>query len=58
MWDFCSDWWFWRDDINIKGLENYQVDSDDDDRFESENDSFKDESDTAPSTNDEGATIP
>ena len=41
------------DDINIKGIENYQVNSDNDDPFESESDSFEDdlsESDTAPST--------
>ena len=41
-------------DINIKGLENYKVDSDDDDPFLSEDDSFADESDTATSTEDEG----
>ena len=41
-------------DINIKELENYQVDSDDDDPFESEDDSFGDESDSATSTEDEG----
>ena len=41
------------DDVNIKGLENYQVDSDDDDPFLSEDDSFEDESDTATSTEDE-----
>ena len=43
------------DDINIKELEKYQVDSDDDDDpFESEDDSYGDESDTATSTEDEG----
>ena len=39
---------------NIKGLENYQVDSDDDDPFLSEDDSFEDESDTATSAEEEG----
>ena len=45
-----------KDDINIKGIENYQVDSGDDDSFESEGDSFENdlsESDTAPSTDDD-----
>jgi len=53
---------FEDDDINIKGLEYYQVDSDDDDPFVSEDDSFKDESHTATLTKDEGTldsnTIP
>ena len=41
------------DDINIKAIENYQVDGGDDDPFESQGDSFENdlsESDTAPST--------
>ena len=46
-----------KDDvINIKGIENYQVDSGDDDPFESEGDSFEDdlsESDTVSSTDDD-----
>lgn len=42
------------DDINIKGLENYLVDNDDDDPFESKDDLFEDNSDTAPSIDDEG----
>ena len=41
-------------EMNIKKLENYQVDSDDNDPFESEDDSFGDESDSASSTEDEG----
>ena len=41
------------DDINIKGIENYQVDSDDSDPFESEDESFEDESDLASSTEDD-----
>ena len=43
-------------DINIKGIENYQVDSGDDDPFESEGDLFEDdlsESDTVSSTDDD-----
>ena len=43
-----------EDNINIKKLENYKVDSDDNDPFESEDDSFGDESDSATSTEDEG----
>ena len=44
------------DDINIKGIENYQVDSGNNGPFESEGDSFEDdlsESDTTPSIDDE-----
>ena len=44
------------DNINIKGIENYQIDSGNNDPFERESDSFEDdlsESDTAPSTDDD-----
>ena len=41
-------------DINIKGLEKYKVDRDDNDPFLSEDGSFADESETATPTEDEG----